>query len=476
MRTFAAWILVIAAACGSVDSPADDAGDDSGGADADPGAPAIASSTPADGERGVRPLAELEVVLSGAIDPATVTATLTLETTLGLGSVLVEETAAATVTWDADTRTLRVVPIDAMRAEARYRLQIEPLDATLRFETRRLRVARSVRYDGGVVRSYDAYEPDADDPYLERSTIFDGAGPDAAWFTADDDLGGWTAITRTSAAEYREVGFNGPGADGVWRTADDHVWYLTRHELDAAGRTARRITYETAGADGTPFTADDPVLTYYVIERDPAGRPADTTSFDGPGPDGTWLTADDVTDSGRYQRVYDAAGRVARAIDYDAADAIADTIAYSLDDRGVLAWTAWASAPGPDGAWFTTDDVLDNAAARRRNLDDELVGTTTYGAPGADGAWRTADDVVEFYDAYQPFARDQYRAMTRHTGAGPDGTWFTADDPASLRIAQRFDADGLRTATQYLAAAGPDGAWFTADDVVSSETVFDPSR
>src|SRR5688572_33267584 len=95
MRTFAAWILVIAAACGSVDGPADDSGDDGGGPDADPGAPAIASSSPADGERGVRPLAELEVVLSGAIDPATVTATLTLEATLGLGSSLVEETAAA---------------------------------------------------------------------------------------------------------------------------------------------------------------------------------------------------------------------------------------------------------------------------------------------------------------------------------------------------------------------------------------------
>src|SRR5688500_7781394 len=136
-----ASLLLAAAGCGSVDEPADD---DAGGPDAGSGGELrIIASSPAAGELGVRPLAEIEVELSGAIEPATLTAgavTLTLETTLGLGSSLVEETAATTVTWDAATHTLRVVPLDAMDAEARYRLTIagladaagHQLDATLR--------------------------------------------------------------------------------------------------------------------------------------------------------------------------------------------------------------------------------------------------------------------------------------------------------------------------------------------------------
>jgi hypothetical protein len=147
---------------------------------------------------------------------------------------------------------------------------------------------------------------------------------------------------------------------------------------------------------------------------------------------------------------------------------------------------------GDDGKLGTTDDGI--AQLKVWHYQPSKVQRVFYSAPGPDGAWRTADDLVQYYSDSEVGAIDETKTIT-YTGAGADKAWFTADDVAAhttehvyddadreVRTIERdgkgqiqewleYQYDGAKTlaiATIDHDDAGADKTWLTADDDVGS--------
>lgn len=122
--------------------------------------------------------------------------------------------------------------------------------------------------------------------------------------------------------------------------------------------------------------------------------------------------------------------------------------------------------PGPDGQYFTGDDLI-NGYSERKQLDGRTVRDVTFDRPGADGQWYTPDDETSD-GSYSLISYDERGRQTRTVyfhafpdgSPGPDGVWLTADDVPGSYTA--LSADGL--AEFSYSGPGPDGAWFTSDD------------
>lgn len=140
-----------------------------------------------------------------------------------------------------------------------------------------------------------------------------------------------------------------------------------------------------------------------------------------PGPDGTWFTTDDI--ALEYQIYFN---NNQDNILYSTGP---DHIPFTSDDYIEGYWTniggysgKWCNGPGPDGIWFTADDHVEHA--ERWDIKPNLI----YSNQGSDGTWLTGDDIQSGY--YQD-TLDAYGDITkriRYGGKGLDNTWQTADD------------------------------------------------
>lgn len=166
------------------------------------------------------------------------------------------------------------------------------------------------------------------DPELpERRIRLDSAGPDEVAGTEDDSIAEYL--------EFRYDGFGGviearqfvdSGEDGLWLTPDDLIHGFFLYYRDADGALIRLEHFGDAGADGIWLSADDVPTSYVELMRGAEGELLEAISFGSAGDDDRWMTADDEP-SVSLERV--AEGSPLRRI-----------------------------AAGPDGVWFTADDLL----------------------------------------------------------------------------------------------------------------------
>lgn len=500
MKQLSAWIACGLCACGHVTAPGPDAGGGSGGP-MDTAAPMLVSSTPAASATGVTLMATLTLVFDEPLDPASVTPD---AFSLGCWSCSPVFTTPA---YDDATRTVTLVPLFPLEAGRSYELAIGSglrdvagnafAGATVAFRTRMNPVVRIVQYNtsSGAPTSWNQTTLDGSGAAL-HAFGYGAAGTDGVWFTLDDVASSRTEwVVIASGAKQLQKQY-AAGADGKFGTADDVVTGVQQTDLDPNGNATAYWTFDAPGADGRWETSDDHVAALSTSSWDGSWL-AESDSHDSPGADGRWNTAEDViTRIQRYE--HDARGRLVREIELDAgpdqrAGTADDTVIdystqefdpqdqyarhvffYSLGVDG-MAGTA-DDGIGPDGVWFTADDVPDAVYTHSFDAAALVSSGATYLGPGPDHVWLTSDDAVYARYATTYDARRTITGSSYYTGAGSDGLWGTADDALAWYTIYHRDSDGLALDYTDYAAPGPDGLWHTADDRPDHHYDFDDTH
>jgi hypothetical protein len=126
----------------------------------------------------------------------------------------------------------------------------------------------------------------------------------------------------------REVRYGGPGTDVQWFTTDDEVMGYSANTYNVNGVLTQTVRYGASGPNGLWLDPDDAasfctkftygptnlltrseyygditsvgvsctgtLYNYTLYAYDPQGRKTVEVRYGGPGPDGTWFTADDL--------------------------------------------------------------------------------------------------------------------------------------------------------------------------------------
>jgi hypothetical protein len=484
MKHVSAWLALGLFGCGSVTAKSPDGGSGSGTT-----APMLVSSTPSANATGVSRMATIQLVFDEPLDPASVT-----PAAFALGCWECNP-MFTTPTYDDATRTVTLVPLDPLDTGVPYELTIGTgihdmagnafAGATVVFHTRPNPTVRYVQYNTstGVPTGYSSWILDGTGAE-QRSFGYGGPGADGVWLTADDVVSAHTEFVQLASGSKVLQKSYAAGADGKLGTSDDVVSAILETDNNSDGSAIAVWQFDTAGADGQWGTPDDHVSALTTITFDGRWITGEETHT-GPGADGQWNTADDViTHFHRYE--YDARHRMVRNAELDAgADQRADTgddvvldytkLGYDAQDR--YAQQVFVSAVGvdgvagtsddgigPDGMWFTADDVP--TAYYTHGYDDAAMqrSGSTYLSPGPDHTWMTADDVVSSRWVSNLDSRRLITAGTYYSAAGPDGVWGTSDDVISGYTTYQRDSDGLETNNTDVGSAGPDGLWHTSDD------------
>jgi hypothetical protein len=157
---------------------------------------------------------------------------------------------------------------------------------------------------------------------------------------------------------------------------------------------------------------------------------------------------------------------------YDGDDRLVRRVYFS--DRGADAMSGTADdGAGPDGMWFTADDVPDSWIATVFDASSPVGGSTEYKGPGPDHVWLTADDEILSRTAVTLDERRLVTSSVAYHGPGSDGVWDTGDDAIATYTVDSYDAAGVRTDATTYAMPGPDGVWFTADDLPQYRYEYD---
>ncbi|MEM7765726.1 MAG: Ig-like domain-containing protein [Pseudomonadota bacterium] len=488
--------------------------------------PRVQSSNPTNGASPVSINVDPELIVSEALSVATVN-----DTTVVFRDAFGKR-IRGDVSYDSARNAIVFEPRSALEFRRGYELSVNgatdvagnAFSTTLTFTTFANPVTQSTTFSGGNI----ARRTDSQNDVQGRTTrtdIYEDAGADMTWFTADDGLRQYLRATFNADGllALSEL-VNGIGPDQQWFTNDDTTVGYSILDYDAIGNNSRQVS-GLAGADGIVGTVDDSVFQYVDFGYNEYGNVLSIFVANGPGPDQVWLTGDDNADL--TIRTVDETGRVASDTRYDTPGP--DNIWFTEDDR-VSQHRVWTSnadrtestsitynapgqdqrwftdddtvsahsvttfdaqtgrstseysfnGPGPDAVWFTDDDDL--SAHARITYDDTVPGLTTrtfvlYADAGPDGQRYTFDDPISFYSDTTSTEKSTTTRLATYADPGPDGVFLTDDDvpnPGYLEIF--YDHNGTRTHRLDYAGPGPDGIAFTADDSVQVEALFDASR
>jgi hypothetical protein len=105
------------------------------------------------------------------------------------------------------------------------------------------------------------------------------------------------------------------------------------------------------------------------------------------------------------------------------------------------------------GGWWSTEASLDKGSWRS-------------GGPGPDNAWFTSDDVIQQTEDWSTPITSGVQYQPIRTNPGPDNKWFTADDVQTAYYRVTNDANGNMTKREYFVGTGTSGTltdiWFGA--------------
>lgn len=204
------------------------------------------------------------------------------------------------------------------------------------------------------------------------------------------------------------------GKDKKWFTQDDEICHYYLKDYDQKGRLFKR-SYIKPGKDNIPFTPDDELQDYQIYNYGSQNQIIKEASFDG-------------RKRKQYTAfyVYDPAGKKIRVTRFDPKGKEIGYISFTYDSRGLVSQDAeYAGAnlekyhrfsynntgrisraveyhfeqngKGPDGEWFTPDDVISSAKEYFYSQDGDECKDKKYISPGADGKWFTPDDEMQYY-------------------------------------------------------------------------------
>ncbi len=207
------------------------------------------------------------------------------------------------------------------------------------------------------------------------------------------------------------------GKDSLWFTDDDEVYNYCFVDYDEKGRVTQKSTLKV-GPDNTVFTPDDALQDYQIYDYDEKGKVLRETSFDG----------QDVKQYAE-EYTYDEKGKKMKAVRYDANNEEIRAMAFAYDNAGFLVQDVEYvgkdiqkyhrfendkkgrvmkavefhrdhDGPGPDGAWFTADDVVSSAKGSIYDPNGVKSKDLKFIGPGSDGEWFTDDDELQYYTLY----------------------------------------------------------------------------
>jgi hypothetical protein len=341
---------------------------------------------------------------------------------------------------------------------------------------------------GDLVESYSYNNPGADGIYHTQDDIYNSyavhlydkngneieyiegnsAGRDGIWLTEDDGFSALHAFEYENNFLSKEIiysdtdvincyylysynqnsrvdtewKYKGPGYDKTWFTEDDELLSETTYQYDGSGNILR----EAVGHDKYGN-----VSYWYSYSYNLKNNILEKIEYTKEGFDNKWFTGDDVINS---REIYE----------------------YNKD--GQITLTIDSHSSGADDVWFNSDDDINSYTVHEYTKSTETY--TCYYWPnnsiGPDGLWFTADDIPWYkiyirYNTIKNVKKDQEIYIVSY-GAGKDGIWFTADDvKLNSYMRNRFDPQGNPLGTTYYNGAGDDGIWLTDDDLIDYYTV-----
>ena len=463
--------------------------------------PTLIASTPADDATKVRVIDDITLQFSESLNPASITHTSVILRDAGQVAV------AGYLSYDDTSFTVKFAPSAVLGWGQKYTLVLTGIediagntltDMQIRFNTYQNALTTIVTYDttSGAFGAYENFVYD-NNRRLSKEIGYNSAGVDATWFTSDDVVWHYWGYSYDTAGNLaHRTYYDSSGTDTIWFTGDDNIYSDLRKWYDTSNNLKREAYFDGPGPDNIWLTDDDNVgaSSYSDYFYDSNGRleqtlkyksPSSIASLSGAGPDGIWFTSDDLGYSCLTQN-YDPSGRQwLTTFAYTAGpdgvlctsdDEIYSTSAYQFDDSGNLLnlIEGFNSGPGPDGVWFTSDDVF-SQSTRNTYLGGNRVRNTIYGGPGLDLTWYTPDDAIVQYEQDTYDINGNVVKMVIYDGIGTDNIWFTGDDTARLYRLYNYDTNGNRV-YRYTYQPGADGVAFTADDIKTEERRYDTSN
>lgn len=366
--------------------------------------------------------------------------------------------------------------------------------------------------DSSVVAYYYLY---ADDGTYLRGRVANAPGPDGEWFTDDDVLErGYLAVFHPEdgrlVGRYSTIA---AGDDGVWFTEDDlfdqNSEYIEYLDVSAG---VECTVYRHVGPDGQQGTEDDTVREAVLTTTTEIAARAMTGTYSqaitDPGTDGVYCTGDDVVSESRNYdaatedgaellagtpgdtyniRYFDADGRRTRDVVWEMTgsdiggpdvDMVESYWAYTWEPVREDRHSVRYEGPGPDGDWFTDDDLAARAGTVRRwDLLDRPTLEAEYDngdtdRRGPDLMFGTSDDRARSWETWD-YADDGSYCHVRRESPGADELWDdvgcgegVVDD--TIAWVRRYTADDAGRIVQWGLYVHPadDGEWGTEDDAL----------
>ena len=481
---------------------------------ADTTAPGVLKATPADMGRKVSVLQPITVVFDDDVDAATVTAA-TVElsysesfpppiyrafTPFGpIGPAMPKHIVPAVVTYDAVSRTLRVVPKAPLPYAQRFTLSLtilkdaagNELTTSIKFLTAVNHETRSRPFDTQAQpNEYTEQVLDANG-FVNESLRRSDAGLDLIWFNTDDTYSNFIDVINKPNGQLEYEWFMGAGTDTALHTPDDVIGGGLSYKYDANNLLTEQTVHGPgmAGADMMYGTPDDGI-TGIVAYKYQAGLIASRVYYTGVGlVDTAWRTADDQCNiffnDGLAELTYDTMGRRTREVRKSCGpdrlpSNVDDTFLryseYQYDANHALTRQIDRTGPGTNTMWLDNDDVIDTI----QNFIVDPNGLVTehryYDDPGVNTMWENGggDDVLLRLTKWTYDANKQPIEVTSY-GPGLDAKLGSPDDVIVGYQKTTYDAQGNRIRSRAF-DVGPDGAPYTGDDTLTLDTDYDTTH
>lgn len=332
----------------------------------------------------------------------------------------------------------------------------------------------------GVLTSYVNYVQ-TPNGVITQSTSFNGPGVDGQWETPDDTFSGYSKTVLNANGEYLiSASINNPGLDGIWYTDDDiPSSSYSEFRYDGNDMLVRRVTHNAAGPDGMWFTADDPISGYMNYPYSQTGeRVTDGEQYTGAGVDGNWFTPDDIFfrgfpetyNNGLRVRVTRITGLGPDGILHTTDDVLERYTDYYYDLEGREVKNVTYINEGANGDWFDNDDVILGYLTWQYTVSRKI--RIRYTGTGPDGFWFTADDLPTNIWVYD-LDSDGNETKFTYYFPGLDDLPLTPDDVVYEYRVSENDNGVLSKSTSYR-DPGMDGIWFNDNDIRSEMKKYTP--
>jgi len=221
-----------------------------------------------------------------------------------------------------------------------------------------------------------------DEPLRESKEIKYVAGADKKWFTKDDDVYEYFLLYYDNKSRLTKKSGFLEGPDDLLMTKDDVLHDYLIYEYGPDGKISREMLYDGKG-----------VLQYTGIYRyDDAGFKISVERYD-----------PQNKEIGSSNFFHGHAGLVVRDVEYKG-DEIEKYHNFKYDNKHrtgrVIEYLGSAGGKGPDGIWFTADDVITSAKQCFYNPDGTKDKEKKYIGAGPDKKWFTKDDVMQYYTVF----------------------------------------------------------------------------